>query len=91
MRWRWIEILPPPTPLSDLARFLSAALKETEAHVNEALRLSPRDTLAYLWMTNAGLAKNRLGSWDQAVAWFRRASEANRNYPVPHFVAAALA
>jgi tetratricopeptide (TPR) repeat protein len=66
--------------------------EQTEAHVNEALRLSPRDTLAYLWMTNAGLAKNRLGSWEQAVAWFRRAIEANRNYPVPHFaLAAALA
>jgi len=27
-----------------------------------------------------------LGLWEQAVAWFRRAIEANRNYPHPHFV-----
>jgi|SRR5271166_5285026 len=65
---------------------------ETEAHVAEALRLSPRDTLAYLWMSIAGDAKNHLGSWEQAVAWCRRAIEANRNYPQAHFnLATALA
>ena len=55
--------------------------EETEAHVAEALRLSPRDTRAYGWMTAAGIAKNHLGLWEQAVAWCRRAIEANRNYP----------
>jgi len=66
--------------------------EETEAYTVEALRLSPRDTLAYVWMTRAGIAKDQLGSWDQAVALFRRAIEANRNYPHPHFVlGAALA
>src|SRR5208282_2057263 len=47
--------------------------EETEAHIAEALRLSPRDTWAYAWMTIAGSAKNHLGLWEQAVAWFRRA------------------
>ena len=71
--------------------FLGRA-EEAEAHIGEALRLSPRDTLAYVWMTRAGIAKNLLGSWEQAVAWFRRAIEANRNYPNSHFgLAAALA
>jgi TolB-like protein/class 3 adenylate cyclase len=66
--------------------------EETEAHIAEALRLSPRDTLSYAWMSNAGLAKNHLGSWEQAVAWFRRAIEANRNSTAPYFnLAAALA
>ena len=66
--------------------------EETEAHIAEALRLSPRDTMAYIWMTFAGMAKNHLGSYEQAVAWFRRAIEANRNYPHPYFLlAAALA
>ena len=68
--------------------FLGRA-EETEAHVAEALRLSPRDTLAYVWMTNAGLAKLHLGGWEQAVAWFRRAIEANRNNPHPQFLLAA--
>jgi TolB-like protein len=65
--------------------------EETEGHVGEALRLSPRDTLAYSWMHIAGNAKNHLGSYEQAVGWFRRAIEANRNYPVTYFrLAAAL-
>ena len=66
--------------------------EETEAHVDEALRLSPRDTMAYAWMHVAGHAKGHLGSWEQAVAWCRRAIEANRNYQYPYFrLAAALA
>jgi TolB-like protein/class 3 adenylate cyclase len=66
--------------------------EETEAHIVEALRLSPRDTTAFVWMTHVGLAKNLLGSWEQAVAWCRRAIEANRNYPRAHFqLALALA
>ena len=66
--------------------------EETEAHIGEALRLSPRDTSAYIWMGVAGIAKIHLGSYEQAVAWCRRAIEANRNYPQAYFrLAAALA
>ncbi|MGB7973304.1 MAG: adenylate/guanylate cyclase domain-containing protein [Roseiarcus sp.] len=60
--------------------------EETEAHISEALRLSPRDPNAHTWKGFAGIAQNQLGGWDQAVAWFRRAIEANRNYPHPYFV-----
>ena len=66
--------------------------EETEAHIVEALRLSPRDTLAYIWMTRAGYAKSHLGSWERAVGWYRRSIEANRTFMYPHFqLAAALA
>ena len=66
--------------------------EESEAHIIEALRLSPRDTLAYSWMNVAGLAKLHLSSHEQSVAWLRRAVEANRNYPAANFhLAAALA
>jgi TolB-like protein/class 3 adenylate cyclase len=66
--------------------------EETEAHIVDALRLSPRDTMAYTWMMSAGIAQNSLGSWEQAVAWCRRAIEANRNYPRAYFhLGAALA
>ena len=41
-----------------LGKILIGRAEETEAHIAEALRLSPRDTLAYIWMTSAGLAKN---------------------------------
>jgi Flp pilus assembly protein TadD len=48
--------------------------------------------MAHVFMGNAGIAKNNLGSYEQAVAWCRRAIEANRNFPYPHFVlGAALA
>jgi TolB-like protein/class 3 adenylate cyclase/Tfp pilus assembly protein PilF len=65
---------------------------ETEAHIQEAFRLSPRDTGAFRWMHFAGLAKLHLGADAEAVVWLRRCLEANRNYPIAHFLlAAALA
>ena len=69
-----------------LGKIFIGRAEETEAHIAEALRLSPRDTMAYIWLFIAGVAKNYLGSWEQADAWFRRAIEANRNYPHPHFM-----
>jgi tetratricopeptide (TPR) repeat protein len=46
----------------------------------------------YVWMSHVGMARNHLGSWEQAAAWFRLAIEANRNYPLAFFqLAAALA
>ena len=60
--------------------------EETAAHIAEAVRLSPHDRTAYVWMNNVGLAKLFLGSYEEAVAWFRRSIEANRNFPSPHFL-----
>jgi tetratricopeptide (TPR) repeat protein len=75
-----------------LGKILLGRAEETEAHIAEALRLSPRDTLACIWMHIAGMAKNHLCLYEQSVAWSRRAIEANRNFPQAHFfVAAALA
>ena len=75
-----------------LGKIYSGHAEETEAHIAEALRLSPRDTLAYIWMTVSGGAKLHLGSYEQAVTCFRRAIEANRNFPQAYFwLAAALA
>jgi TolB-like protein len=74
-----------------LGKIFIGRAEETEAHIVEALRLSPRDTMAYTWMTYAGLATLRLGSYEQAVASFRRATEVNRKYPTIYFnFAAAL-
>jgi TolB-like protein/class 3 adenylate cyclase/Tfp pilus assembly protein PilF len=74
------------------AKYFIGRAEETEAHVAEALRLSPRDTMTHVWMNYAGIARNHLGQWEQAVAWFRRAIEANRNFAHPNFpLAAALA
>src|ERR1700722_16738431 len=51
----------------------------------EALRLSPRDPGAFAWMGYAGMSKNVPGSYEQAVAWFRRSIEANPNFPHAFF------
>ncbi|QIG94904.1 winged helix-turn-helix domain-containing tetratricopeptide repeat protein [Bradyrhizobium sp. 6(2017)] len=74
-----------------LAKFFLGRGEETEAHIREALRLSPRDTNAYRWFMFVGLAKLFLGADVEAVVWLRRSIEANRNHPVTHcYLAAAL-
>jgi TolB-like protein/Flp pilus assembly protein TadD len=74
-----------------LAKHFMGRGEETESHVQEALRLSPRDTEAYVWMIFAGFAKLELGTDEEAVARFRRSVEINRNHPRAHFwLAAAL-
>ena len=66
--------------------------EETDAYINEAFRLSPRDTNAYRWMAIAAFAKLLLGYDDEAVALLRRAIETNRNFPRSHlWLGAALA
>ena len=43
-------------------------------------------------MGRAGLANLHLGCWEQAIVWYRRSIEANRNFPYIYFVlGAALA
>jgi TolB-like protein/Tfp pilus assembly protein PilF len=75
-----------------IAKYTLGYAEETEPFILDALRLSPRDTFAYQWMTFAGMAKLLLHSDSDAVAWLRRGIEANRNFPIAHFVlAAALA
>jgi TolB-like protein len=65
---------------------------ETEAHMNQALRLSPRDVFAYRWLYLIGLAKLALHEDAEALSWFRRSVETNRNHWWSHFyLAAALA
>ena len=74
------------------AKIFIGRAEETEAHVAEAQRLSPCDTWAYAWLNMVGLAKLHLGSYEQAVAWFRRSKEANRNFGSAYFnLAASLA
>jgi len=75
--------------LIGLGKYRSCRPAETEAHVQEALRLSPRDTQSYLWMNWVGFSKAFLGADEEAVRWLRRGLEANRNYPVGHFHLAA--
>jgi tetratricopeptide (TPR) repeat protein len=68
-----------------MAKYFSGCAADTEAHILEALRLSPRDVYAYRWMLFAGIAKAQLGADAEAMVWLRRSIEANRNYPLAHF------
>ena len=43
-----------------LGKIFIGRAEETEAHIGEALRLSPRDTLAYVWMT---FGASRSSTW----------------------------
>src|SRR5262249_47225620 len=75
-----------------LAKWLIGRAEETEAHIQEALRLSPRDIFAHPWVAIAGPAKLLLGPDAEAVRLFTRALELNRNYSIAHlFLAGALA
>lgn len=78
--------------LIGMAKTALGRAAEAEAHYREALRLSPRDVSAHHWMSSAGTSKLHLGRDEEAVVWFRRAIEANRNFAFTHLsLAAALA
>jgi tetratricopeptide (TPR) repeat protein len=72
-----------------LAKYFLGQSVETEGHILEAFRLSPRDMTAYQWMHFVGAAKLQLGADAEAVAWLRRGIEAKRNFPPSHFALAA--
>jgi TolB-like protein/class 3 adenylate cyclase/Flp pilus assembly protein TadD len=75
-----------------MAKYFVGRAVETEAHVREALRLSPRDVFVNRWMLFVGIAKAQLGKDEEAIVWLRRSIEANRNFPLAHFhLAEALA
>jgi TolB-like protein/class 3 adenylate cyclase len=75
-----------------MAKYFVGRAEETEAHIHEAFRLSPRDVFAYRWLLFVGIAKAQLGADAEAASWLRRSIEANRNFPLAHFhLAEALA
>jgi tetratricopeptide (TPR) repeat protein len=63
--------------------------QETETHVLEALRLSPRDTVISGWFLHAGSASAYLGEYKAAATWLRKSIDANRNNPWAYFYLAA--
>ena len=78
--------------MTGYAKYYCGRAEETEAHILAALRLSPRDSRAFMWMSNVGGAKLQLGADAEAVAWLRRCLDTNRNHPLANFfLGAALA
>jgi TolB-like protein/class 3 adenylate cyclase len=76
----------------DVAKIYLGRGAEVERHIREAFRLSPRDVFAHHWAMQVGFAKLELGADPEAIDWFHRSIEVNRNYPLAYFaLAAALA
>ncbi len=72
-----------------MAKLYLGRAAETEGHILEAFRLSPRDIFAHRWMHFIGMAKIQMGADAEAAGRFRRSIEANRNSPLTHFALAA--
>jgi len=71
------------------AKLLMGRAAETEGHIREALRLSPRDVFHHRWLYLVGQAKLQLAADVEAIDWLRQSIAANRNYPPPYFALAA--
>jgi TolB-like protein len=67
--------------------FLGRA-RETRAHVAEAMRLSPRDPLLFLWHFFIGVADIHLGRMAPALESLRKSVEINPNWGLSRFVLA---
>jgi tetratricopeptide (TPR) repeat protein len=75
-----------------LAKLFAGRNEETEGHVLEALRISPRDARASARLHFVGAAKLAAGRDEEAVVWLNRSIGLDPNWPTPHFwLAAALA
>ncbi|MGY4317234.1 TolB-like protein/Tfp pilus assembly protein PilF [Bradyrhizobium sp. JR3.5] len=72
-----------------LGKLFCGQAGDTEGHILEALRLSPRDLSVYWWTYCVGRAKVQLSADAEAAIWLRRSIESNRNFPLAHFVLAA--
>ncbi|MBV8410928.1 MAG: tetratricopeptide repeat protein [Alphaproteobacteria bacterium] len=73
-------------------KFYLGRFAETERHVAEARRLSPRDPLLFHWRYFVGSADLCLGRTVRAVSALRHSVELNSQWAFSHFVlAAALA
>ena len=75
-----------------IAKVFLGRAEETEAHVREAMRLSPRDPMLALWHLFVGGAHLHLNSIEQAIDELQRSVEINPNDALARFyLAAALA
>jgi tetratricopeptide (TPR) repeat protein len=75
--------------LIGVGKTLTGRYEETEAHVLEALRISPRDQRAGMWLLIAGGAKLLAGDEEEAVARLSRSIDLDPNEPMRHFYLAA--
>ena len=87
-----IAISQRPTHGSVWASILPETTRRPRRTSCEALRISPRDTRAWVWMLIVGFARLHSSRDEEAVASLNRSIELNPNNPIVHFcLAAALA
>jgi TolB-like protein len=73
-------------------KFLLGRAQETRAHVEKAMRLSPRDPFLFQWHFFIGLADVYLGRVVRGIESLRKTVEINSNWGHSHFIlAGALA
>ena len=72
-----------------LAKLFDGHPEEAEGYELEALRASPRDTDANVWLAYIALAKLHLGAYQDALGVYRRSIELNPNYATARFYLAA--
>jgi TolB-like protein/class 3 adenylate cyclase len=72
-----------------LGKFNGGRATEVEAHILEALRLSPRDIYSSRWLMFLAFVKLLENADAEAVVWLRRSLEANPNNTLGHFMLAA--
>ncbi|MDA9467506.1 hypothetical protein XH87_23450 [Bradyrhizobium sp. CCBAU 53415] len=68
-----------------LGKYALGRGEEAEGHIQEALRLSPRDARAFLWFMIVGMAKLMTNVDVEALGWLRRSIEANPNFALSQF------
>ena len=54
------------------------------------MRVSPHDTEAGVWVAYVALAKLYLGTYEEALDWYRRAKDLDPNYATGRFNMAAV-
>jgi TolB-like protein/cytochrome c-type biogenesis protein CcmH/NrfG len=72
-----------------LAKLFDGHPEQTEGHELEALRASPRDMDANVWVAYIALSKLHLRAYEDALGVYRHSVELNPNYPTARFYLAA--
>ena len=82
-----------PKEFCDIERhlkFFMGRAHETESHVAQTMRLSPRDPLQFHWYYLIGVADFYLGRSFRALSRWHKSVELNAKWALSHFVLAAV-
>ena len=72
-----------------LAKHFVGHPEETEHYVQQALRLSPRDRLTFIWLGIVGASKLHIGRYEDATTWLMQSVAINPNFASTRFLLAA--